>query len=159
MNNVCTHIVRLDKEYKKLRYYAGNYDMYVKLRKDQDNTQLRAYEAEQREIAEIKEFVAKFGHGSVKMVRQAQSREKLLEKKLEAGLVMPPEIDQVLDFSFPDPGQLPVPVLQVQELSFGYPGCEPLYDNVEFGVDMSSRIALVGPNGAGKVCVCFAVDD
>ena len=72
MNNVCTHIVRLDKEYKKLRYYAGNYDMYVKLRKDQDNTQLRAYESEQREIAEIKEFVAKFGHGSVKMVRQAQ---------------------------------------------------------------------------------------
>ena len=83
MNNVCTHIVRLDKEYKKLRYYAGNYDMYVKLRKDQDNTQLRAYEAEQREIAEIKEFVARFGHGTIKMVRQAQSRQKLLDKKLE----------------------------------------------------------------------------
>ena len=86
MNNVCTHIVRLDKEYKKLRYYAGNYDMYVKLRRDQDNTQLRAYETEQREIAEIKEFVAKFGHGSVKMVRQAQSREKLLEKKVGSGV-------------------------------------------------------------------------
>ena len=41
--------------------------------------------------------------------------------------------------------------MQVQELSFGYPGCELLYSNVEFGVDMSSRIALVGPNG---VCVC-----
>ena len=40
MNNVCTHIVRLDMTYKKLRYYAGNYDMYCKLRRDQDNTQV-----------------------------------------------------------------------------------------------------------------------
>ena len=35
-------------------------------------------------------------------------------------------------------------------MSFGYPGCEPLYDNVNFGVDLDSRIAPVGPNGAGK---------
>lgn len=41
------------------------------------------------------EFIARFGHGTVKMVRQAQSREKLLEKKLEAGLTELPELDQV----------------------------------------------------------------
>ena len=44
MNNVCTHIVRLDMTYKKLRYYTGNYDMYVKLRRDQDMVQMRQYE-------------------------------------------------------------------------------------------------------------------
>lgn len=54
MNNVCTHIVRLDAQYKKLRYYSGNYDAYVKLRKDADSSQIKAYETEQREIAEIK---------------------------------------------------------------------------------------------------------
>merc|ERR1711966_102942 len=80
MNNVCTHIVRLDMTYKKLRYYSGNYDMYTKLRKDQDMVQMRQYEAEQRDIAEIKDFIARFGHGTVKMVRQAQAREKLLAK-------------------------------------------------------------------------------
>ena len=128
MNNVCTHIVRLDQKYQKLRYYTGNYDAYVKQRADLDTVQLKAYDAEQRDIAEIKEFVAKFGHGSVKLVRQAQAREKLLEKKIEAGLTEPPEVDAILDFSFPDPGELPTPVLMVQELGFAYPGCAKLYD-------------------------------
>lgn len=150
MNSVCTHIVRLDANYKKLRYYAGNYDSYVATRKDQDTVQMKAYEAEQRDIAEIKEFIARFGHGSVKLVRQAQAREKLLEKKLEAGLTLMPEQEQILDFSFPDPGELPTPILMVQDLSFGYPGSPLLYSDVDCGVDLQSRIALVGPNGAGK---------
>ena len=150
MNEVCTHIVRLDQKYKKLRYYAGNYDTYVETRRAQDKVQLKAYEAEQRDIAEIKEFIAKYGHGTAKMVKQAQSREKLLEKKLEAGLTELPEVDQILEWDFPDPGELSSPVLMCQELSFGYPGCAPLYHNVDFGIDLQSRIALVGPNGAGK---------
>ena len=73
--------------------------------------QMRQYEAEQRDIAEIKDFIARFGHGTVKMVRQAQSREKLLEKKLEAGLTEKPEEIKLWDWSFPDAGQLPLPVL------------------------------------------------
>ena len=47
----------------------------------------------------------RFGHGTVKMVRQAQSREKLLQKKLEEGLTEKPQRDAEWDFSFPDPGQ------------------------------------------------------
>ena len=93
MNQVCTHIVRLDMTYKKLRYFSGNYDMYVQTRRDRDIVQTRVYESEQRDIAEIKDFIARFGHGTVKMVRQAQAREKLLEKKLEAGLTELPEQD------------------------------------------------------------------
>jgi len=61
-----------------------------------------------------------------------------------------PEEDQILDFSFPDAGELPCPVLMCQELSFGYPGSAELYSGVEFGIDLGSRVALVGPNGAGK---------
>eukprot|EP00816_Leptocylindrus_hargravesii_P012405 CAMPEP_0196811228 /NCGR_PEP_ID=MMETSP1362-20130617/17020_1 /TAXON_ID=163516 /ORGANISM="Leptocylindrus danicus, Strain CCMP1856" /LENGTH=702 /DNA_ID=CAMNT_0042186497 /DNA_START=63 /DNA_END=2171 /DNA_ORIENTATION=- len=150
MNNVCTHIVRLDSTYKKLRYYSGNYDTYVNTRRDQDMVQMRAYEAEQKDIAEIKDFIARFGHGTAKMVKQAQSREKLLQKKLEAGLTPKPEPPPKYDWNFPDAGQLPVPVLQVQDVSFAYPGGEKLYENVDFGVDLDTRVALVGPNGAGK---------
>ena len=106
MNNVCTNIVRLDMTYKKLRYYSGNYDTYVQTRRDQDMVQMRAYEAEQRDIADIKEFIARFGHGTVKMVRQAQAREKLLQKKLEAGLTPLPEQDPDWDWTFPDAGQV-----------------------------------------------------
>ncbi|KAL3939691.1 MAG: hypothetical protein SGBAC_005636, partial [Bacillariaceae sp.] len=150
LNNVCTHIVRLDMTYKKLRYYAGNYDTYMQTRRDQDMVQTRAYEAEQRDIAEIKDFIARFGHGTVKMVRQAQSREKLLQKKLEAGLTEKPEEDPKYDWTFPDAGQLPVPVLSIENVSFAYPGGKELYSKVDFGVDLQTRVALVGPNGAGK---------
>lgn len=150
MNNVCTDIVRLDMTYKKLRYYNGNYDAYVKTRRDQDMVQMRQYEAEQRDIAEIKDFIARFGHGTVKMVRQAQSREKLLEKKLEAGLTEKPEEIKLWDWSFPDAGQLPLPVLAIERLSFAYPQSEALYKEVDFGIDLQTRVALVGPNGAGK---------
>lgn len=150
MNNVCTDIVRLDMTYKKLHYYNGNYDTYVKTRRDQDMVQMRTYEAEQRDIAEIKDFIARFGHGTAKMVRQAQSREKLLEKKLEAGLTDKPEEIKLWDWSFPDAGSLPVPVLAIERLSFAYPNSDPLYKEVDFGIDLQTRVALVGPNGAGK---------
>jgi len=150
LNNVSTHIVRLDQTYKKLRYYNGNYDSYVQTRRNQDMVQTRAYEAEQRDIAEIKDFIARFGHGTVKMVRQSQSREKLLQKKLEAGLTNKPEEPPDYDWSFPDAGQLPVPVLSIENVSFAYPGGQQLYSKVDFGVDLQTRVALVGPNGAGK---------
>lgn len=150
MNGVCTHVVRLDMTYKKLRYYSGNYDTYVETRRAQDMVQMRQYEAEQRDIAEIKDFIARFGHGTVKMVRQSQAREKLLQKKLEAGLTPLPEVDPAWDWSFPDAGHLPVPVLAIENVSFNYPGGSQLYSKVDFGVDLQTRVALVGPNGAGK---------
>mmetsp|Transcript_30704 Transcript_30704/g.91932 ORF Transcript_30704/g.91932 Transcript_30704/m.91932 type:complete len:718 (-) Transcript_30704:689-2842(-) len=159
MNSVCTHIVRLDMTYKKLRYYSGNYDMYVKLRRDQDMIQMRQYEAEQRDIADIKDFIARFGHGTVKMVRQAQSREKLLQKKLEAGLTPLPEQDPQWDWTFPDAGELPVPVCAIENVSFHYPNSDPLYHKVDFGIDLQTRVALVGPNGAGKTTLIKLIVD
>jgi ATP-binding cassette subfamily F protein 2 len=147
MNNVCTNIVRLDPTYKKLRYYSGNYDTYVQTRRDQDMVQMRAYEAEQRDITEIKDFIARFGHGTVKMVRQAQAREKLLQKKLDSGLTELPEEIKHWDWRFPDAGNLPVPVLAIERVSFQYPGGDMLYNEVDFGIDLQTRVCLVGPNG------------
>jgi ATP-binding cassette subfamily F protein 2 len=152
MNNVCTHIVRLDPTTKKIKYYSGNYDVYCETRRAQDMVQMRQYEAEQRDIADIKDFIARFGHGTVKMVRQAQSREKLLAKKLEAGLTPMPSMDDNWDWSFPDAGELAVPVLSIENVSFNYPGGVELYSDVDFGVDLQTRVALVGPNGAGTFC-------
>lgn len=93
------------------------------------------------------------------MVRQAQSREKLLQKKLEAGLTQKPEEIKMYDWTFPDAGQLPLPVLAIENVSFGYPKSSALYDDVDFGIDLQTRVALVGPNGAGKYYTteCLAV--
>jgi len=73
MNNVCTHIYCLDAKFKCLRYYGGNYDTHMNTRKDQDAVRTAQYKTEQRKIAEIKDFIASFSHGTVKIVRQAQS--------------------------------------------------------------------------------------
>ncbi|RYY32967.1 ABC-F family ATP-binding cassette domain-containing protein, partial [archaeon] len=108
------------------------------------------YEKQQADIAAMKDFVARFGHGTKKMAQQAQSREKLLAKVLEGDIAEKVEKDAVFKMRFPDPGKLPPPVLQLQNISFAYPGQALLYDNVDFGVDLESRIALVGPNGRGK---------
>jgi ATP-binding cassette, subfamily F, member 2 len=58
--------------------------------------------------------------------------------------------ESVLKIRFPDPGTIPPPVLQVQDLSFAYPGGKLVYSHVDCSVDLDSRVALLGPNGAGK---------
>lgn len=135
---------------KKLMYYGGNYDTYVATREALEENQAKRYEKQQADVAALKDFVARFGHGTKKMAQQAQSREKLLAKVLEEDTVEKVEKDAVFKMRFPDPGSIPPPVLQLQNVSFHYPGCEDLYKNVDFGVDLESRIALVGPNGKGK---------
>ncbi len=148
MNNVCTHIVHHTK--KRLNYYSGNYDSFVKTREEKEEEQEKRYKAEQDQIKHMKTYVARFGQGNAKMAKQAQSKEKVLDKMLKGGLTDKVEAEKALDFKFPDPSKLAPPVLQCNDITFGYPGCEILYSHVDFGIDLDSRVALVGPNGAGK---------
>lgn len=111
---------------------------------------MQRYKWEQDQIKQMKDYVARFGHGTAKNAKQAQSKEKTLEKMVRGGLTDKVDIEKTMDFKFPDPGNLSPPVLQANEISFGYPGGELLYQGVDFGLDLDSRVALVGPNGAGK---------
>jgi len=58
--------------------------------------------------------------------------------------------DYNVKFLFPDPIPLQPPILGLHSVSFAYPSQKPLFKNVDFGVDLSSRVAIVGPNGVGK---------
>lgn len=149
MNSVCTNMIHF-KNSGKLEYYDGNYDQFVKTKKEKEENQWKQYKWEQDQIKSMKEYIARFGHGTAKNARQAQSKEKVLEKMIRAGLTEKPEEEKPLNFKFADPGHLPPPVLAFHDVSFAYPNCEPLYDNVNLAIDLDSRIALVGPNGAGK---------
>ncbi|KAL7571272.1 hypothetical protein ACA910_008927 [Epithemia clementina (nom. ined.)] len=149
LNNVCTHMIDFTSR-KKLLYYDGNYDQYVKTKREKEENQWKQYKWEQEQIKSMKEYIARFGHGTAKNAKQAQSKEKVLAKMIRAGLTEKPEEEKPINFKFTDPGHLPPPVLAFHDVSFGYPNCEPLYTNVNFGVDLDSRVALVGPNGAGK---------
>ncbi|XVF06500.1 hypothetical protein REPUB_Repub06bG0053700 [Reevesia pubescens] len=75
----------------------------------------------------MKEHIARFGHESAKLARQAQSKEKTLAKMERGGLTE-----------------------KFVEVTFGYTLDNILYKNLDFGVDLDLRIAPVGPNGAGK---------
>mmetsp|Transcript_13695 Transcript_13695/g.31143 ORF Transcript_13695/g.31143 Transcript_13695/m.31143 type:complete len:794 (-) Transcript_13695:15-2396(-) len=149
LNNVCSHMIDLTTR-KKLVYYDGNYDQYVKTKAEKEENQWKQYKWEQEQIKSMKEYIARFGHGTAKNAKQAQSKEKVLAKMIRGGLTEKPEEEKVVNFKFTDPGHLPPPVLSFRDVSFGYPACEPLYTDVNFGVDLDSRVALVGPNGAGK---------
>jgi len=58
--------------------------------------------------------------------------------------------EYIVKFSFPDVSTLQPPILGLYGVSFNYPTQPKLFKNVEFGIDMDSRIAIVGPNGVGK---------
>ncbi|EGZ20582.1 ABC transporter ABCF family [Phytophthora sojae] len=148
MNEVCTNIIDLTN--KKLEYYAGNYDTYVRTKAEKEENQMKRYNWEQDQIKHMKEYIARFGHGSAKLARQAQSKEKTLAKMVRDGLTEKVEKEATGDFKFPNPEPLPPPVLMFQNVSFGYPNCPVLYSGVEMGLDLDSRVALVGANGTGK---------
>jgi ATP-binding cassette subfamily F protein 2 len=112
---------------------------------------MKHYEKQQDDIAHIKSFIASCGTYS-NLVRQAKSKQKIIDKMEAQGLVEKVVKDHVLSFYFPSCGKLPPPVLQFCSVGFSYSGKDKdsLYRGLEFGVDMDSRVALVGPNGAGK---------
>ncbi|XP_050309558.1 ATP-binding cassette sub-family F member 2 [Anthonomus grandis grandis] len=149
LNGVCTNIIHMDK--KRLKYYTGNYDAFVRTRMELLENQMKQYNWEQDQISHMKNYIARFGHGSAKLARQAQSKEKTLAKMVAQGLTEKVVSDKLVTFYFPSCGTIPPPVIMVQNVSFRYNDQTPyIYKNLEFGIDLDTRLALVGPNGAGK---------
>jgi len=149
MNGVCTNIIHLDQ--KTLKYYGGNYDTFIKTKQELEENQEKRYQWEQDQIAHMKNYIARFGHGSAKLARQAQSKEKTLAKMVAGGLTEAVKTDKSVSFYFFSCGTIPPPVIMVQKVSFRYNETTPwIYKNLEFGMDLDTRLALVGPNGAGK---------
>ncbi|XP_063633020.1 ATP-binding cassette sub-family F member 2 isoform X1 [Cydia splendana] len=149
LNGVCTNIVHMSK--RRLKYYTGNYEAFVRTRMELLENQMKQYNWEQDQIAHMKNYIARFGHGSAKLARQAQSKEKTLAKMVAQGLTEKVIDDKTLNFYFPSCGKVPPPVIMVQNVSFRYNENTPwIYKNLEFGIDLDTRLALVGPNGAGK---------
>ncbi|CAD6503466.1 BgTH12-03130 [Blumeria graminis f. sp. triticale] len=149
LNGVCSNMI--DMRHKQLIYYGGNYDSYHKTRAEQEVNQMKAYQKQQDEIVHIKKFIASAGTYA-NLVRQAKSRQKILDKMEADGFIQKVEEDRVFTFRFADVEKLPPPVLSFDDVTFSYSGDskDDLYRHLDLGVDMDSRTALVGPNGVGK---------
>ena len=149
LNGVCTHMMVMQEN--QLKYWSGNYDQYMKTRTEQETNQIKAYEKQQQEIADIKQFIASCGTYA-NLVRQAKSRQKILDKMEADGLIQMPYEEPTFRFKFKDAGSLAPPLISGSEISFSYTGQKKdyLFSNISFGIWPNSRIVLVGPNGAGK---------
>lgn len=126
--------------------YKVNYDQYVVLRKERREQQLRAYENQQKEIAEMKDFIERFRYKPTKAV-QVQSRIKQLAK------IVPIEIDEVdnsqMRLKFPPclrSGDYPVICDGVRKEY----GEHTVFSNVNLIIKRGEKVAFVGKNGEGK---------
>jgi ATP-binding cassette, subfamily F, member 2 len=66
----------------------------------------------------MKNYIARFGHGSAKLARQAQSKEKTLAKMIAGGLTEKSVNEKILNFYFPSCGKIPPPVIMVCQIKF-----------------------------------------
>src|SRR5574344_1729513 len=126
--------------------YRVKYDEYVVLRKERREQQLRAYENQQKEMADIKEFIERFRYKPTKAV-QVQQRIRQLEK------MVPVEIDEVdnsaMHLKFPPclrSGDYPVICDEVRK---DY-GQKTIFSNVSLTIKRGEKVAFVGKNGEGK---------
>lgn len=126
--------------------YKLSYDKFMEARKERREQQIRAYENQQKEIADIKEFIERFRYKPTKAV-QVQSRIKQLEK------MIPIEIDEEdtsrLRLRFAPAtrsGNYPVICDNVGKSFSGH----TVFSNVNFTINRGEKVAFVGRNGEGK---------
>lgn len=130
----------------KIIDYKVKYDDYLVLRAERREQQLRAYENQQKEIADIKDFIEKFRYKATKAV-QVQSRIKQLEK------IVPIEVDDVdtsaLRLKFPPclrSGDYPIICTDLRK---DY-GSHNVFKDVNLTIKRGEKVAFVGKNGQGK---------
>ena len=126
--------------------YRVKYNEYVQLRKERREQQLRAYENQQKEIADLRDFIERFRYKPTKAV-QVQSRIKQLEK------IVPIEVDEVdnsaMHLKFPPclrSGDFPIICEDVRKAY----GEHTVFSNVTLSIKRGEKVAFVGRNGEGK---------
>ncbi|WP_304155409.1 ABC-F family ATP-binding cassette domain-containing protein [Hoylesella buccalis] len=144
INNVTNRTIEITCGH--IEDYKVKYDQYVVLRAERREQQLRAYENQQKEIADTKAFIERFRYQATKAV-QVQQRIRQLEK------IVPIEVDEVdnkrMHLKFPPclrSGDYPI---ICDELRKDY-GSHTVFKEVTFTLKRGEKVAFVGKNGEGK---------
>lgn len=161
LNSVCQEILSIED--LKLCSYKGNYDSYKKAEKTKFQQQVKAWEKQEKRLRELK----RSGQSKTKAQetvlksskREAGARsQKKKNQAIAAGteaaetteLIKRPK-EYSVKLEFVEVAELSRPVMEVNNVHFRYSPKHPvIFDCVDFGIDMDSRICIVGPNGAGK---------
>ncbi|MBQ8866415.1 MAG: ABC-F family ATP-binding cassette domain-containing protein [Bacteroidaceae bacterium] len=148
INNVTTRTIEISCG--RIYDYRVKYDEFMQLRAERREQQLRAYENQQKEIQETKDFIERFRYKPTKAV-QVQSRIKQLEK------IIPIEVDEVdnsaLRLKFPPAqrsGDYPVICEEVGKTYYISPNERLVFSHVNLTIKRGEKVAFVGKNGEGK---------
>ena len=143
INNVCNRTMEISCG--RIIDYRVKYDEYVVLRKERREQQMRAYENQQKEMADMRAFIERFRYQATKAV-QVQQKIKQLEK------IVPIEVDEVdnsaLHLKFPPclrSGDYPVICEDVRK-EYNH----VVFDHVNLTIKRGEKVAFVGKNGEGK---------
>ena len=144
IDNVCTRTIEITLG--RIYDYNVNYSRFVELRKERHEQQVRAYQNQQKMIADTEEFIERFRYKATKAV-QVQSRIKQLERleRLEVDL----EDTSRLNLRFPPaPRSGDFPVI-IEDLRKDF-GSHNVFHDVTFTIRRGEKVAFVGKNGEGK---------
>ncbi|QDG54526.1 ABC-F family ATP-binding cassette domain-containing protein [Persicimonas caeni] len=129
-----------------VRSFVGNYDAYLEQRDELRERLQKEREQQEKEIAQIQEFIDRFRYKASK-APQVQSRIKMLEK-IEL-VEVPPDNTPNISFEFPQPPRVGKRVATLDGVRKAYDD-NVVFDGLDFTVFRGDKLALVGPNGAGK---------
>ena len=126
--------------------YKVPYTKYVELRKERREQQLRAYENQQKMIADTEEFIERFRYKATKAI-QVQSRIKALDRleRIEVDL----EDNSALRLKFPPAPHSGVLPVDIEHLTKAY-GDHVVLNNIDLQIHRGEKVAFVGKNGEGK---------
>ncbi|MDQ6595539.1 ABC transporter ATP-binding protein [Bacillus salipaludis] len=144
LDKVVTQVYEVSR--KQIQRYTGNYSSYLEQKAANYERDLKLYEKQQQEIANLQDFIQK-NLARASTTKRAQSRRKKLEKM--DVIDRPLGDEKSASFSFEIEKQSGNDVLTFDSLAVGYDG-ERISEGISFRVFRGESIALVGPNGIGK---------
>jgi len=158
LDAVCSDIIHLDQ--CKLWYYKGNYTMFKKMEQQKRRERMKDYEKQEKKLKELKSA----GYGMSKKKAENKQKESLTRKQEKGKTKLTKNNDEdngpqellerpkeyQVHFRFPETSHIAPPILGLYNIDFAYEDQPKLFKQVEFGIDMQSRVAIVGPNGVGK---------
>ena len=145
LNTAVNSILHLSQG--KLSLYAGGYDDFEAMRREQQRLQHKLKKKQDDARRHLEEFVDRFRYKATK-ARQAQARIKILEKMKPIAAQV---AERVTGFQFPNPKKsLGNPLIRLDEVSVGYAADEPVLSELDLRIDEDDRIGLLGANGNGK---------
>ncbi|MDD2435894.1 MAG: ABC-F family ATP-binding cassette domain-containing protein [Bacilli bacterium] len=149
LNAITNKIMFIDKANKNITVYNGNYNDFVQKHERHKEFKERLIKKQEDEIKKLRDIVLLYSNSSGKRKRMAQSREKLLSKKLESKIVSDKGLKGVKLNIKPLREGSKIP-LKINNIKFNYDDSKTIINDLSFIVNSKEKFLIVGENGVGK---------